>query len=220
MGDKPQRAVDGGMLGVSQRLCLEFVNTVGWRKTDQPEERVPAPGVLLDWYAASGILDAERAALWQSRWQERPQEALTHHRRALAFREALYEIFRSRILSRRIPEDALGLLNRTLADAPPRTHLALQGDTFGWWVPPEEATSPDVLVAPIAWSAADLLTGPRADRIRQCADDRGCGWLFLDESRAGTRRWCSMGDCGNRAKARRHYGRSKSRKSEIESNLR
>jgi predicted RNA-binding Zn ribbon-like protein len=61
------------------------------------------------------------------------------------------------------------------------------------------------LLAPIAWSAADLMTGARAQRVRQCEDNKGCGWLFLDESRAGTRRWCSMGDCGNRAKARRHY---------------
>jgi predicted RNA-binding Zn ribbon-like protein len=65
------------------------------------------------------------------------------------------------------------------------------------------------MLAPIAWSAADLLTGPRAQRVRQCADEKGCGWLFIDESRAGTRRWCSMGECGNRAKARRHYLRRK-----------
>jgi predicted RNA-binding Zn ribbon-like protein len=45
--------------------------------------------------------------------------------------------------------------------------------------------------------------------MRQCADAKGCGWLFLDESRAGTRRWCSMGECGNRAKAHRHYLRRK-----------
>ena len=57
------------------------------------------------------------------------------------------------------------------------------------------------MLTPIVWSAADLITGPRAQRVRQCADPEGCGWLFLDESRAGTRRWCSMGNCGNRASA-------------------
>jgi predicted RNA-binding Zn ribbon-like protein len=51
------------------------------------------------------------------------------------------------------------------------------------------------------------MTGPRAERVRQCADEQGCGWLFLDQSRLNNRRWCSMGDCGNRAKARRHYRR-------------
>jgi len=52
------------------------------------------------------------------------------------------------------------------------------------------------------------LTGPRLDRVRRCANPE-CGWLFLDDSRAGKRRWCSMSACGNRAKARRHYHKSK-----------
>jgi predicted RNA-binding Zn ribbon-like protein len=46
-------------------------------------------------------------------------------------------------------------------------------------------------------------------RVRMCEAPDGCGWLFYDETRNGTRRWCSMKDCGNRAKARRHYAKSK-----------
>jgi predicted RNA-binding Zn ribbon-like protein len=57
------------------------------------------------------------------------------------------------------------------------------------------------------WSAADLLT--RADRrVRRCANE-ACLWLFIDESKAGTRRWCDMSSCGNRAKSRRHYLKTK-----------
>jgi predicted RNA-binding Zn ribbon-like protein len=65
-----------------------------------------------------------------------------------------------------------------------------------------------VLLAPVLWSAGDLLAGPRLDRVRRCANPE-CGWLFFDDSRAGKRRWCSMQACGNRAKARRHYHRSR-----------
>ncbi|TQL45058.1 putative RNA-binding Zn ribbon-like protein [Homoserinimonas aerilata] len=44
-------------------------------------------------------------------------------------------------------------------------------------------------------------------RIRECeADD--CGYVFLDESRADNRRWCSMQRCGNRAKVRAHRARA------------
>jgi predicted RNA-binding Zn ribbon-like protein len=39
------------------------------------------------------------------------------------------------------------------------------------------------------------------ERIRACGR---CGWLFLDSSRGGRRRWCSMSTCGNREKASRH----------------
>ena len=54
----------------------------------------------------------------------------------------------------------------------------------------------------------DLLAGPRRLRVRQCANPQ-CQWLFLDDSKSGTRRWCSMSACGNRAKAHRHYLRVK-----------
>jgi len=64
------------------------------------------------------------------------------------------------------------------------------------------------LLAPTLWSAADLLVGPQLQRVRQCANP-ACGWLFLDNSKSGNRRWCSMSACGNRAKAHRHYQRQK-----------
>jgi predicted RNA-binding Zn ribbon-like protein len=40
-----------------------------------------------------------------------------------------------------------------------------------------------------------------AERVRACGR---CGWLFVDSSRGGRRRWCSMSTCGNREKASRH----------------
>ncbi|WHM35467.1 CGNR zinc finger domain-containing protein [Streptomyces sp. BPTC-684] len=59
----------------------------------------------------------------------------------------------------------------------------------------------------LALRAEELLAGPGASRVRRCAGP-GCGWFFLDRTRAGTRRWCSSGDCGNRDRARRHYART------------
>jgi predicted RNA-binding Zn ribbon-like protein len=195
--------------GQPEGLCLEFVNTVAWRQADVPEDRLPSPPALLDWYSGTATLDACVTARLRTSWEERPQDARTAYRQALALREAIYQAFRSRIYSEPLPEAALRTLNRALADAPPRTRLVPSGDGLAWSLGAAAPVSPSVLLAPIAWSAADLLTGPRLHRVRQCADERGCGWLFLDESRAGTRRWCSMGDCGNRAKAHRHYMRSK-----------
>ncbi|MFJ9961683.1 CGNR zinc finger domain-containing protein [Streptomyces avermitilis] len=62
-----------------------------------------------------------------------------------------------------------------------------------------------------AWLAArdylELLT-TAPDRIRRCAHDT-CILHFFDTSRNGTRRWCSMAACGNRAKASRHYARTR-----------
>jgi predicted RNA-binding Zn ribbon-like protein len=61
-----------------------------------------------------------------------------------------------------------------------------------------------------AWSAADdfLALRDRPDRIRRCAGP-ACVLHFFDTSKNGTRRWCSMAGCGNRAKAARHHARER-----------
>jgi len=64
----------------------------------------------------------------------------------------------------------------------------------------------------VLWSAADLLLKGDPARIRQCANEK-CRWVFLDVSKAGARRWCTMNSCGNRAKAHRHYHKAKAAKS-------
>ena len=62
------------------------------------------------------------------------------------------------------------------------------------------------LEAAVALSALRLVEAGRRDRVRICEN---CGWLFLDRSRNGSRRWCDMSVCGNRQKARRHYSRGR-----------
>ncbi|KAA1020824.1 hypothetical protein FVA95_20735 [Pseudonocardia sp. EV170527-09] len=59
--------------------------------------------------------------------------------------------------------------------------------------------------AVLAWAAVEeQLPG----RLRPCAND-ACRLFLLDRSRANRARWCSMAVCGNRAKARRHYERTR-----------
>jgi predicted RNA-binding Zn ribbon-like protein len=60
----------------------------------------------------------------------------------------------------------------------------------------------------LPWLAAQNLLELDRDRIRACAG-HDCVLHFYDTSRAGKRQWCSMASCGNRAKARRHYQRSR-----------
>ncbi|WP_051717423.1 CGNR zinc finger domain-containing protein [Streptomyces megasporus] len=76
---------------------------------------------------------------------------------------------------------------------------------------PAERVEPEDPAWLAAWLAADdylRLVGTAPDRIRACANDE-CVLHFYDVSRNGTRRWCSMSGCGNRAKASRHYARTR-----------
>ncbi len=75
--------------------------------------------------------------------------------------------------------------------------------------PPEQVGAQQPLQALLAISALSILfDGRELRRLKMCPSD-GCGWLFIDETKNARRTWCSMETCGNRAKAARHYARSK-----------
>jgi predicted RNA-binding Zn ribbon-like protein len=85
-------------------------------------------------------------------------------------------------------------------------HQIVRGVSGFTWTWDTDISRPEYLLGPVLLDAADLLTSGKFAKIRQCSDE-ACGWLFLDRSQAGKRRWCSMADCGNRYKARRYYRR-------------
>jgi predicted RNA-binding Zn ribbon-like protein len=68
--------------------------------------------------------------------------------------------------------------------------------------------APSLLLSDICLAIVELFAGAKATRIKQCASAT-CERFFLDESKSGTRTWCSMKTCGNREKAARHYERTK-----------
>jgi len=170
-------------------LCLDFANTRYWRGKASPTETLKQPQDLAAWAKSARQLPARE---FDS---------------ALGLRESIYRLFDASAQSRAPAARDLEALNRALAAAPARTTLKRSRDGYAWDVAVKPGTALSLL-APVLWSAGDLLAGPRLERVRRCANPE-CGWLFLDDSRAGKRRWCSMSACGNRAKARRHYHKSK-----------
>jgi predicted RNA-binding Zn ribbon-like protein len=63
-----------------------------------------------------------------------------------------------------------------------------------------------IIIAPVIYSAYELLLADKLNRIKECTN---CGWLFLDTTKNGTRRWCSMNTCGSIVKAKEWYHRNK-----------
>ena len=126
---------------------------------------------------------------------------------AIGLREAIYRLFSALAMREPAPDADLRVLNGALADAPPRRTVAEGSGGYAWETEGVEMSAAGLL-APVLWSAADLLTRADRRRVRRCAND-ACLWLFIDESKAGTRRWCDMSSCGNRAKSRRHYLKTK-----------
>jgi predicted RNA-binding Zn ribbon-like protein len=139
-----------------------------------------------------------------------PQEAVKAFERALALREASYRVL-SAVAGGGIPQgEDLGLIQSIFAEAMAHATLVPTGHEFSWeWgTRDEHGKELELLLWPVAHSAIDLLTSAEEwKRIKECP---GCGWLFLDTSKNGNRRWCSMDECGSRAKMRRQYARKRS----------
>jgi predicted RNA-binding Zn ribbon-like protein len=188
-------------------LCLAFANTLSWRGNPAPSESLGGIDDLLGWLAGTAKLPAESFEAAGNRLRRHPNDATALFTDAIAVREAIYRMFSALAASEPVGERELALLNRALAEAPDRETLARARGGYAWAVTRIDITAAGLL-APVLWSAADLLTHAEHRRVRRCAND-ACLWLFVDESKAGTRRWCDMASCGNRAKSRRHYLKTK-----------
>lgn len=195
-----------GRIRDAEDLAIRFVNTVAWRLRDPVEDRMATPEALLAWLEQNAISEPNHLRAVALCWQRRPDIGKAALKVAVGLREAIYAILTSRIKGAEPPKQALSCFARFLSQSTPDLRLEWKAGELVWRL---QSAQTDVshLLMPVARSAAELMTGIRAGKVRQCQDDRGCGWLFVDESRAQNRRWCSMGDCGNRAKAHRHYER-------------
>ncbi len=190
----------------TERLCLDFANTAEWHARDDPTEKLNSYSDLVSWAQHAGILMDREARQLSQESVRRSAEAAEVLKRAIALREAIYRVL-SAVAGDRPPDDGdLAILNQTLSQALARLQITGVAGRFVWvWSGDETAL--DRMIWPVARSMADLLTSGKLARVGECADDRGCGFLFLDMSRNISRRWCDMKDCGNRAKAKRHYDR-------------
>jgi predicted RNA-binding Zn ribbon-like protein len=202
----PQRSVlrydDGGWTeAVGGQVALDLVNTVSWRPDpDRAVERLPDGRALVAWARFVGVLDDERAEAFLQDVADDPavgDRAAAGVRRA---RELAYRVL-SPLAQQEQPAAAdvvalhrwlLGVLGRAEVSAV----MPLAWSTG--------LVSVDGLADELGLHVWRLLEREDSRRIRQCRDD-ACGWLFLDRTKNASRVWCSSGDCGNRARARRHY---------------
>jgi predicted RNA-binding Zn ribbon-like protein len=195
------------------RPCLDFVNTVSGDRHGHPRERLGGYADLVAWARQAGVVDVALARRLLAEARRRPADAEAVHRDGIALREALYRVFTAVAEQREPAAEDLATISASVARALAHRRLT-RGDAgfaLGWDDPPGALDTP---VWRVASSAADVLTSPQQlERVRVCGmhETHECGWLFMDTTKARTRRWCSMKDCGNRAKARRHYARARQR---------
>jgi predicted RNA-binding Zn ribbon-like protein len=165
-------------------LALDVANSVVLRA--DPERRIDrfADPALMDAFPAGANRHGAERDLFGA------LEPVDAHARAglICLREAIDRHFRAEILGTATPPllaDLLDTVSATLRRSGMR---------------------PQALDTATARSALMLVARPEPERLKICPN---CHWLFLDRSRNRSRAWCDMAVCGNRAKASRHYHRTR-----------
>jgi predicted RNA-binding Zn ribbon-like protein len=183
-----------GFLFLGNQLALDFLNTRPVQN-GEPMELLPDFSALLRWFQAAGLLSPREATHIEGEWGQ-SREAQQTLEEARALREALRKEILSWEGGGSIHHSTVAELNRLMAEHPMRTRLKGNGDKR---LPELYFTvqKPEDLFAPLAQNAAMLFTSVDRTRVRKCGH---CVLHFLDTSKKGTRRWCSMQLCGNRLK--------------------
>ena len=188
-------------------LCLDFTNTVDSRLVSEPGQHLRHYADLVRWGWHAGVLGEPQARRLLDAGARRPAQAAQTFAEAIVLRETIYRIFVA--IARQgspAPADLDGLhVAYCAALRHARLTRAMGGYEWRW----AEADILDRVTWPVVRSAVELLTSSDLARVKECANTADCGWLFLDRSKNGSRRWCSMDDCGSRDKMRRQYARRK-----------
>jgi predicted RNA-binding Zn ribbon-like protein len=188
---------------IAGAVCLDFANTIHNARAEDKEEELHAIADLLQWAKEAGLLspaDHDRLAAHYSRSSREAAAAVT---KAITIRNLVLSIFIGIANGRSLPSRRLSELNSALVQFPGLLRVQKHSDRIEReWTSTADGLQ-QVLFA-VLTSAAELLASDRVRRVRECAS-ADCTWLFVDESRNRSRRWCEMRACGNRVKARRHY---------------
>ncbi len=193
-------------------LCLDFVNTVEPRVGNNPHDVLTTYADLVLWGHYVGLLSEEKANTLLKEAQSRQKDATAVFAKAMNLREAIYSIFSTLIQHASLSSSDLDTLQRLFVETMTQGHIEETPRGIEWQWSSEESNL-EQLLWPLSRSAIELLTSSEVTRVKECPHwEGGCGWLFLDRSKNGSRRWCSDEECGSLIRMRRLYARKRTSK--------
>jgi predicted RNA-binding Zn ribbon-like protein len=188
--------------------ALDFANTVDSRRGRWGPDFLNSFDDLLAIAERTAVADTVAVSHLREKAAANPGRPGAALDRAVALREATYKLFIAEDTGRAYPPAALKVVEKVAREGRSRQRLLHTKSGFAWSLPFDELE--DVGRA-FALASLELLIA-RNDRreIRECKGDN-CGWLFLDHSKGGHRRWCSDASCGTRSRIARFRTRLKSK---------
>ena len=181
---------------IANHLAVDFCNTVV--NPAGPEQALGSWEDLVDFLETAGVVERARGQQLRELAVTTPESTEAAFRAALALRGGIREGVEALADGRAAPAEAAERVNEILRLTEGYDRLLWTGEEWRLRFVQRERRL-EWLLAAIARSAAELFVrGPGAP-VRKCANPE-CILYFLDTSRTGERRWCSMAACGNRHK--------------------
>jgi predicted RNA-binding Zn ribbon-like protein len=197
----------GAMRLVGGHPCLDFVNTVDARRGRWGPDLLESYSDLIIWGRRAQLIDQTTADRLSAAALQNPKpadDALDH---AVSTREAIYDVLKAEAAGTAPSKDAQELLRSSVDEALRQRTITWTSAGWRWdWL---ENRGLETIVDRIAYEAAGFLSQAHLRRpVRECFGNN-CGWLFLDTSRGGQRRWCCDETCGSHSRVRRFRRRAK-----------
>ncbi|MBB3659794.1 putative RNA-binding Zn ribbon-like protein [Rhizobium sp. BK650] len=180
--------------------ALDFVNTVDSRRGRLGPDFLVSFADLATLAQRVGLISPADAGRLLHDAASHPGGTASFIRRARKLREAAYRLFIAETAAQDFDNRDVATVEAEAQKARLRQRLVFTDGLWAWSLPLNE---PEDVLAVFAIAAADLLTGRELRRpVRECKG-HNCGWLFLDHSKAGRRKWCSEASCGTRSRVER-----------------
>ncbi len=189
-------------------LCMDFINTVHDRMSDPVADYLLDIHDLVAWAARLDILDTRTTRSLEDVAASNPRKGEQFFKEAVSTRELLYRMFSAISEGKKIRPADMTAFNSRLPPYFSSLRLKQEREFYqeDWNLPAESFYR---IIAPVMNDAYGLLLSGNLQRVKSCPS---CGWLFLDSTKNGQRRWCSMKSCGSNVKALEWYHRQKEKK--------
>jgi predicted RNA-binding Zn ribbon-like protein len=182
---------------ILELICLDFLNSDwhDYRSNGISEDRL----LRSDWL--------ERFLLrWNLQVDAKPQEAELSA--LLVLRSLQWQIVKQLLQQQQPLEESMDQLRAFLGAAPMRRTIERCADGQYQLTLAPLHKNWQWIMAEIATSFVELITRHDPTRIKLC-DNPNCRWIFYDESKNRSKRWCEGNCCGNLLAVRKFRAKQK-----------
>jgi predicted RNA-binding Zn ribbon-like protein len=190
---------------IGGHVALDFANTAGWHASDERLEHLTSYDEWLAWIHKGGVIPSTQFSALEAEARRHPARAAGALAEVVKHRELVYRVFAAIARGRSPAVEDLERLHGARISALTAAEPGWERGRF-WLRWPDGQQDLLGPVHPLVLAASELLQSPALARLRQCGN-APCGWLFLDQSKNGSRRWCSSAECGNATRVRRFRAR-------------